>query len=725
MITARRDNQIRTTVPSQTLRYQPGGPPTVFEVTVGNQSDRFASFQLELLPLDDQWSQNRRWYEVYPQISSKLPPGDSSRFQIAIVDTPTPGFSGRMPITVQVFSLELGRERRVVNLALEPGGNVLAEVRLPSPAFTVRPLERLEIPFELEAAGQKVLPVTVQLRGLPSRWLQTSLIDLQVPPQRQLTALFVCQIPVAAQVESRVYPFTVEVAHPSGDITQATGTVTVQPAGQVAFTADLAEAQLPSRQAEQRWSKVGLRFPLSLQNQSNLPVQAQLRATSPQQSQLILQLWPHQLALGAGETAPVELGVGARQPWLGRRRPVDVEVEAVVTPPSLPLEPDRLALRLWLLPRIPLWGQGVLALVLLYLLWWASWLNPGNLFIGHRQAVKSVTFNGTASEVISGADDQQLIRWRVPGFFNPFANPELGTLGQSERAVRVVRYRPVDNNWVAAGLENGEIQLWQLSQPRRSVTFAYRSEQNQVQRDNRVMALAFTADSGTLFSAHGDGTVLRWGLDYLAAGRDRLYQPTAVRSQSPLTFAIYGIALAGPDQTHLVIGGQRNQLQLWDWQADRYQPVAYPYPGGPNDYLTSVAIAPDQPYRLVTTDTQGRVLLWNLEPCLGSDGPCEILDRWEDGHDGQPVRAAALSDNGCYLATAGEDNRVRLWPLGLNGRRLPDYSEGLVMLRSRRPFRAVAATVWDQRILVAAGNDNSQVQVRRRPLLNPSCDQSP
>jgi hypothetical protein len=43
------NNLITTRISAQVLKFKPGGLPATFEVTVTNDSDQFASFQLEIL----------------------------------------------------------------------------------------------------------------------------------------------------------------------------------------------------------------------------------------------------------------------------------------------------------------------------------------------------------------------------------------------------------------------------------------------------------------------------------------------------------------------------------------------------------------------------------------------------------------------------------------------------------------------------------------------------
>jgi WD40 repeat protein len=89
------------------------------------------------------------------------------------------------------------------------------------------------------------------------------------------------------------------------------------------------------------------------------------------------------------------------------------------------------------------------------------------------------------------------------------------------------------------------------------------------------------------------------------------------------------------------------------------------------------------------------------------------LAQWA-GHGNQAVNAVALSADGCYLASAGNDRRVMLWPLTAEGR-LQD-TNGLVIETSNQPFGAVDIVRNRDRLLITSGNNNHRVYLDSVPL---------
>jgi WD40 repeat protein len=352
--------------------------------------------------------------------------------------------------------------------------------------------------------------------------------------------------------------------------------------------------------------------------------------------------------------------------------------------------------------------------LLLYVLWWCSWFNASNPLFSHRGAVNSVELNGTADELISGSSDQTTISWQVGDFLNPLANQSRGRSPDTGQAIRVVRYRPVDNDWMAVGLDNGEIQIRPLSSQGHPTALS-------LHQNDRVMDLAFTHDSRYLFSGHGSGAVLRWPVDYPQGDRtDTAILPIQMRQ---FDFAIYGIALVGKANPSLAIGGRYNRLILWNWQHNQVIDLNTSRPGSPSDYITSVDAVFFQPYLLATADNQGSIALWDLKPCLISNRPCDVIDQWQDAHSGEPIRDLALSPYGCYLASAGADGRVMLWPLSSAGTRSAPYREGIRIGRSPTSINAVDIKILDDDILIAFGDDNSHVNLRRHHRIhNALCD---
>ncbi|MGI0487849.1 hypothetical protein ACN4EK_20605 [Pantanalinema rosaneae CENA516] len=699
---------IATTVSQKELSFQPGTSTASFEVTAVNESDRFATFQLELLAPGIEANSKRRWYELAPEISAKKPPGDQTRFKVTITDTPIPGFAGVMNLTVRTFSLELGEDRKLVRLNLESGTAIPVKVDLPIKQYQVNPFEQIDILVRVHNPSQKITDVMLGLTGLPPEWLPSGTEHrLRLEPGSLTEVLFAVSIPPTTQTICGRYAFAVRATQPNGPPSSATGVVELRPSGQLELTCSPTQHVLPPKGAGWRWWADTVDYWLEFTNQSNVPEQVSVNLSGDDVEQITFQVLPDRATLAPGEKLPVQLTASTRRPWWGWGKHLLFEVNGLLSDPRTTLRDDTQVLRLKVKPKLPLWMQLLLAVLLLYGIWWCSWMNPENPFYGHRAAVNSVQFNAVGTELLSTSDDQRIIHWNAPAFFNPLAKQQVGLLGQAQKSVRVVRYRPLGNEWAATGLENGEIQLWHLGTHQDPSVFSY-------QKDDRVMSLAFTRGSRYLFSGHGSGMVLQWGVND-PDSEAGLPTPDASLRRRQLDFAIYGMTLIGNADDTLAIGGRYNKLVFWNWQKDTLKPIPYPRVGGQEDYITSVVKSEYNPYLLATADNQGYITLWNLRPCMEGDQPCEVIEEWQDGHDGQPVRGLALSDVGCYLASAGADGRVKLWVLDKESKRDARFVNGIVVSRRPRAFNTVDVKVVDRDVVIASGNDDSQVRLAREP----------
>jgi WD40 repeat protein len=320
-----------------------------------------------------------------------------------------------------------------------------------------------------------------------------------------------------------------------------------------------------------------------------------------------------------------------------------------------------------------------------------------------------VRFNGIADRVISSSADKTIRSWSVKGnHLEP-----TGVFAKPGKAVRVIRYRPVDNDLVAAGLENGEIQLWDVLGDRKKPVESFYS-----QKDDRVFDLAFTKDSRYLFSSHGSGLVLAWDIE-----RD-LSDKTFGSNKPLLTlksdFAVYDLAVVGKGDRNLAIGGRFNKLVVWNLASNKIRRVPY-REGSKDDYIQSIAVAADKPNLMATADTQGYITLWDMRECLVNDVKCEILDQWSMGHGGKAVRSVNLSKDGCYLASAGDDKREMLWPLSTEGRRHSKFRNGREIAKFSKKLNDVALSVEGENILMVSGGDDHRVQLRRVEASNTDC----
>jgi WD40 repeat protein len=711
------NNLIETTLSTKQLSFKPGGSPAFFEVTVVNHSDRFASFQVEAIAAGVDSEPTATWYKISPEVSTKKPPGDSTTFKIGIVDSPVPGWVGLMNVTVRVFSIELlDEDREIVRLAIEQGtGSIPLQLKLPVRDFHVYPDNQIEIPVRIYNPAQIPSKAIVRCLGLEPSWLGQSVErQVQVLPGKEAETTFLCQPPFGAKAPSQVYPFTVEASHSLGPPSRIEGSLEVLAVGNLEFRALALKQRVPQRRAWAiDWRSDPVTYLLECENASNLAQEVTVDVTGDGVERCDrLELEPDTMTLYAAETGQFELLARAKRPLLGWKRRLTFEANALVPEGRLNVRNELQILQLDLLPIVPRWLQ--LFLLFLWLLGLGSlWYFMPRLH-HHKAPVHAVEINGLANFVVSGSNDETIRTWQLK---NRRELDFRGVLGSFGKAVRTLHYRPVDNNLLAVGLENGEIQLWDLlSSPDENPIDSF-----SFQKDDRVLALAFTRDGRYLFSGHGSGSVLQWEVQSQLEAQFGGTPPSQQPRRQPFDFAISGLALVGTGDRTLAVAGRFNQLRLWNW-SDGSEPraIAYPETGGQNDYIFAIEAAEYNPYLLVTADSQGSITIWNLQTCLSENQPCDrIVDRWSDGHDSQPVRALSLSRNGCYLATGGDDGKLKLWPLTADGRRADAYLEGIELATSfgRQKFNAIDLKIANNNLLIVGGSDDLWVHLRRHPRL--------
>jgi WD40 repeat protein len=357
------------------------------------------------------------------------------------------------------------------------------------------------------------------------------------------------------------------------------------------------------------------------------------------------------------------------------------------------------------------------------------WLKPTNW--AHSGPVNSVQFSGQGTEVLSGSNDQTIRRWRVQ---NQALQYQSRIGGDLEKAVRVVRYRPVNNDQMAIGFENGEIQVANLVTGTLSFLKTKKDDKTNkgnttnkddmtkkddtTNKDDRVFDLVFSRDARTLYSGHGSGWVRQWDLTKAAPPQkdDTEFFKTG--------FAIQAMALVGNKDRYLAIAGQFNSLVLLDTaltkpgqpataNPDSLRKDLYPFNGSSFDYITSLSVAEQQPTLLAMADTQGYISLWDTKQCVENGGPCKVIDQRWSGHGGMPVRAVALSASGCFLASVGDNGQVKLWPVDVRGARRSNAFEERVLERADQPLTAVDVVETRDSVLVTRGGNDNQVRLNR------------
>lgn len=751
--------QILTQLSTHSL--QVGTGRDQFEVMVNNLSDRFATFTLELSAPGLARDARPDWYHLTPDISAKIPAGDRASFMVNLLALPpvAKSFTGKMNLNVSVTCLELGeKDRQIINLVAQGSGLAPPQISMSTLDFQGEPGDLIEIPLVVTNRQRNTANIQVELQDLPHTWL----IDgykkrLRLSPRGQAECLFICQLPPLSDSLSQVYPFKVVVSQIQTQPVSQAATLDVLPVGSLRFGCDLAEAHVEvdeiyeiDKQREMRSHPSPLDtsethpqsfrtakgreptyYTLTLNNASNVaqsvriilnridvPWFRRLRAwrkplTRVHTTRHCLNLSPSQIDLKPAEIATMALTVKPNPPWWGWQRRQLFQLRSQLQ--QTVIEPPEQQLELVVPPKIPFWLQ-CLALLLLGL--------GIGLFVehltNHRAPVNSVQFDGQASMVISGASDNTIRRWqivrrlrRIDVLPKNISEQDIG------KAVRVVRYRPRNNDVLAAGLENGEIQIWNFLSQRSPNTFVY-------QPDDRVFDLQFSLDSLSLFSAHGSGLVLKWHLQDL----EDTNRPA---KQQQFDFAIQAMAAArlapseqdetADNATTLVIGGRYNQLRLWNTQTDEVWSIPYPQ-GRSEDYITSLDIAKNNLNRLAIADNQGRISLWNISQCgsnsvdAESDNKnCSLIEQRLDSHGERPVNAVALTRDGCYLVSGGDDGRVMLWSLNVAGQVMKHRQVAKVS----KSINSVDIAQKENKLAIVSSGDNHQVRLRNIRADNPAC----
>lgn len=750
---------LTTQLSPSVLHFKPGQTPPTFAVQIVNQSDTFAAFQLEVLAAGVEAGASRAWYQQAPDLSAKIPPGDRTQFVVTVLDVPPVrgGFVGSMTLTVRIFSVDLRQEdRQVLNLVIEGSGIIPPQIDILSPQLEVLPQARLEIPVRLYNPNRSALRINLAVQGLPMDWLTDGQERrLEVPAQGEVMTTFLGQVGSPLDAPSQVYPFALEARVTALVSQRLASQLTVLPAGTVALelttpvvvypgARPLRRRRYPPTQAQggqsdqETWLTLpmtamvtgrGQRSPqppqdsprgdtpaaataktvaigLTFHNHSNLP-----QVITPVVERIHLGGWfeggddrvqplfptdrialpEDPLALPIGAVVPLTLPVVVHRPWLGWTRTHLFRISALRPDLQIPLEPEHQTVTVRAQPRLH-WGLQLALLGAAFgLLLWLRLLPPS-----HRGAVNMVRFDGRASEVLSASEDQTVRRWAVAGQrLQRWKRPL-----PKDKAVRVARYRPVGNDAIAVGYENGLTEIISLRVPQPPLVLAH-------DLGDRVFDLQFTTDAQTLFTGYGSGALRRWDLSGLPRGDLRPVQGEEVG------FAVQTLALI-PNQ-QLLVGGRFNRLVIWDWAEDRVIPFPYLSGGGDQDYITSLATAAERPHRLAIADNQGRISLWDLQTCPppGSPaGPCRPLYTWADGHGDQAVRALALTENGCALVSGGADGQINLWEIQADGRIANQRRLG----QSRQAIDTVDVTLRDNRLLAVSGGHNGRVKLYTAPV---------
>ncbi len=701
------DNLIGASLSTQSLTYRPNQGEVSFEVTVNNDSDRFANFQLEIIAAGEIRNPNYRWYRLEPEVAAAQPHGSSTKFQVFIFDTPIPGFVGTVNLSVKIFSPQLARERRLVlRLQIERDNKpILISVELPIRTFQVYPGNAIDVPVRVRNQGQVTTNVLLRFIGIDASWITNSAerrLTLNAASQTEVS--FRCELPSVVQAPSLNYIFTVEATSNNSYPANAEGNLEVLAVGHVNFSTPQNKQRIPSRRTWlPDWKSNSASYELLFKNVSNLHQEINVQIQGRDWRKCTFKKFPEIANLNLGETVKVILDVKTKRPWVGIGKTIFLEAKAELSDQRLgSTDPATQSLELEILPIIPLWLQVAILALLAALLALLS-RQEG---IAHTASVNSVRVigSGTGSSVVSASDDCTLRSWTIrPNFLETNENVTLkskfnekkqcnqprsprGVLAFANDPIKVVRFDPADNTNVAIGLENGIIELRKADTGKIINTLQDSSEEG-----DKLFDLAFTKNSLNLFSGSGKGKVRVWSRE--SPNKDfpkkSVFIEELEKIQPDVTrFPIRALALS-PDNEMLVASGEFNRFLIL--VRDPNQPNS-PFTsisverleqidgrGGITNSVFSLAFIPDSPEKiLATSDSEGWIAIWDLKQCNPrkpevkptasknqqqiNDSHCKLLDRWQDDSK-NPIRTLGFSQDGKFLVSGGDDGRVVVWHL--------------------------------------------------------------
>lgn len=174
-----------------------------------------------------------------------------------------------------------------------------------------------------------------------------------------------------------------------------------------------------------------------------------------------------------------------------------------------------------------------------------------------------------------------------------------------------------------------------------------------------VFALEYSGDGKTLISGGVDGRVFAWDVADPAHITNRELMPEPGRDTPP--FWIYDVAISPDGQTVAAASkdGPRGTLRLWDLASGG------PARATPTPALTlnvEFASYQGQPL-LLTTDSPGRLVVWDLTPWRDSrDAPTQVggaLDPTPDHNIGQAWGLEVVTDNPLSVITGTDLGGIR------------------------------------------------------------------
>ncbi len=261
----------------------------------------------------------------------------------------------------------------------------------------------------------------------------------------------------------------------------------------------------------------------------------------------------------------------------------------------------------------------------------------------HLDLVHSLAFSPDGNLLASGGF-REIKLWRRPQQTHKF------DLAGIPEPITAMATSP-DGKLLATGLANGVIKVWDAATGKETKTLSGHT--------GAVKALQFLRNSPQLASGSADKTVRLWKLE-----------DGSVVAQKELPQPVAAIAVTSDDQ-QLAAGGGDKTIHVWKLGTEdvrKIEAAAAP--------VTALVAAPDKPQRLFSGHADKTIGEWTLAGDK-NDKQVRQLDH------GGVVTALAVRGDGVQLASAGENNIIKLWKIengaawmGVNNQPIPIMTTG-------------------------------------------------